>query len=188
MGSMLRIINQNHLMVQHKEETKNLSLTVKHLEENLLETKVKVHNLEYEMNDMNGFSTSDTIVIRNLDVPEDGNEKAAVEKVLEDFQIEGFEPKEDLLQVVLEQKNTVSTLGSVLVKLTKKDFKKKIMKLKNNMIHKSLNPSIKKLKIMNYKAPETIVFENALRSVLALVPDGNSYKLNGNLNLDQRTS
>ena len=151
-GSMLQIVNQNHMVTQLQEETKNLCLTVKDLEDNLLETKVKVYNLEYDVQKLNGFSASDSIVIRNLEIPINGNDKEAVEKALENIGIQEFEPKEDLLKV--ERKgNTAGKLGSVLVKFANDDLKKKVMKKKNDMIQNSAEPGINKLKIMNYKAP-----------------------------------
>ena len=185
-GSMLQIVNQNHMVTQLQEETKNLCLTVKDLEDNLLETKVKVYNLEYDVQKLNGFSASYSIVIRNLEIPINGNDKEAVEKALEKIGIEEFEPKEDLLKV--ERKgNTAGKLGSVLVKFANDDLKKKVMKKKNDMIQNSAEPGINKLKIMNYKAPEHIIFENALRNVLSLLPNANQYELNGNMKLVSRT-
>ena len=90
--------------------------------------------------------------------------------------------KEDLLRV--ERKGNISGgLGSVLVKLANDDLKKQIMKKKNAMLKSNTDPGIRNLKIMNYKAPEHIVFENALRNVLSLLPNGNQYELNGNMKL-----
>ena len=152
----------------------------------MLETKVKVYNLEYDVQKLNGFSASDSIVIRNLKIPINGNDKEAVEKALENIGIQEFEPKEDLLKV--ERKgNTAGKLGSVLVKFPNDDLKKKVMKKKNDMIQNSAEPGINKLKIMNYKAPEHIIFENALRNVLSLLPNANQYELNGNMKLVSRT-
>ena len=47
----------------------------------------------------------------------------------------------------------------------------------------SSDPKIKELKIVNFKTQEQIVFENALRGVLALVPNGSQYEINGNMRL-----
>jgi len=88
---------------------------------------LKVYNLEYDVQKLNGFSTSDSIVIRNLDIPTSGNDTEAVEKALESIGVEEFEPKEDLLKV--ERKgNTAGKLGNVLVKFANDDLKKKVMK------------------------------------------------------------
>ena len=40
------------------------------------------------------------------------------------------------------------------------------MKKKNDVIQNSVDPNIKKLKIMNYKAPEHIIFKNAMRTFI----------------------
>ena len=68
-GSMLQIVNQNHLVNQLQEEMKNLSVTVKDLEGDLLARKVKVHNIEYNVESLSGFASSDSIVIRTIDTP-----------------------------------------------------------------------------------------------------------------------
>ena len=47
----------------------------------------------------------------------------------------------------------------------------------------NVDPEIKKLKIMNYKLQEHILFENALRNVLSVMPDGHLYELDGNMRL-----
>ena len=44
-------------------------------------------------------------------------------------------------------------------------------------------PVDKKLKIMNFKNQEQILVENALRSVLSIMPNGHQYELNGNMRL-----
>jgi hypothetical protein len=49
--------------------------------------------------------------------------------------------------------------------------------------HKELanqkDADLKKIKIMNYKTQEHILFENALRNVLSIMPNGDQYELNG---------
>ena len=52
------------------------------------------------------------------------------------------------------------------------------MKKKKELIN-SEDPELNKLKIMNFKTQEQILYENALRGVLSTVPDGNLYKRNG---------
>ena len=54
---------------------------------------------------------------------------------------------------------------------------------KKNELKNHVDPEIKKLKIMNFKLQEHILFENALRNVLSVVPDGKLYELNGNMRL-----
>ena len=66
-GSMLQIVNQNHLVNQLQEEMKNLSVTVKDLEGDLLARKV--NNIEYNVESLSGFASSDSIVIRTIDTP-----------------------------------------------------------------------------------------------------------------------
>ena len=60
--------------------------------------------------------------------------------------------------------------------------KKQIMK-KKKVLHENSDEKIRAVKIVNFKPPEHIIFENALRSVLALVPSGNMCELNGNMRL-----
>ena len=96
-GSMLQIVNQNHLVTQLQEETKNLCDTVKNLEDNLLDTKVKVYNLEYDVQKLNGFSASDSIVIRNLEIPISGNDKKLLRKLLKTLELRNLNPKKTCL-------------------------------------------------------------------------------------------
>ena len=42
---------------------------------------------------------------------------------------------------------------------------------------------LKRLKVMNYKSQEQIMFENALRSVLSVMPNGNQCELNETMKL-----
>ena len=54
---------------------------------------------------------------------------------------------------------------------------------KKNHLRNHINSQARDLKIVNFKAQEQILFENALRSVLALVPNGDRYELNCNTRL-----
>ena len=56
------------------------------------------------------------------------------------------------------------------------------MKKKKELLN-STDPELKKLKIMNFKTQEQILYENALRNVLSIVPNGNLYEINGNMRL-----
>ena len=118
-------------------------------------------------------------MIRNLPQHGDVDEVSCVKEVLSKLQIEDFDLDEDLLRV--ERKgNSNGKLGSVFVKISNEELKQKIMKKKNDLKN-NVDPEIKKLKIMNYKLQEQILFENALRSVLSKMPDGHLYELNGNM-------
>ena len=66
-------------------------------------------------------------------------------------------------------------------------MKKNIMKKKKELTNSS-DPKLKKLKIMNFKTQEQIIIENALRGVLAIVPSGSQYELNGNMRLVPKQS
>ena len=48
---------------------------------------------------------------------------------------------------------------------------------------KRTDEAFKRLKIMNFKSQEQDLFENALRQVIAILPNGNMYELNGNMRL-----
>ena len=90
--------------------------------------------------------------------------------------------EEDIIAVERKGSNSQGGLGSVCVKLVDKDTKKQIMK-KKKVLRENAVENIRAIKIVNFKPPEHIIFENALRSVLALVPSGNMYELNGNMRL-----
>ena len=45
---------------------------------------------------------------------------------------------------------------------------------------------LKNLKIMNFKTQEQILYENALRSVLSVIPNRDRYELNGTMRLVSR--
>ena len=75
----------------------------------------------------------------------------------------------------------------VLVKLSSGAKKKELMKKKKNLTN-NVDSNLKELKIMNFKTQEQILFENALRGVLSLVPNGSNYEINGNTRLVQKRS
>ena len=182
-GSILGLMDQNNQIIGLKEEIQTLAANVKDLENDLTGTKVKVFNLEYDMKSLEKeqFSSKDTIVNRNLAMPLDGNEEKKVIEVLGHLALEEVDFEEDILAV--ERKgNSQGRLGSVLVKLVNGNIKKLIMKKKKVLLEHS-NNEVREIKIVNYKPQEHIIFENALRSVLALVPNGERYELNGNMRL-----
>ena len=95
--------------------------------------------------------------------------------------LDDFVPDEDVIKV--ERKGHLKGKpGSIFVKLTDEDKKQKTMKKKKELKN-SLDPELKKLKIMNFKTQEQILHENALRNVLSIVPNGNLYEINGNMRL-----
>ena len=47
----------------------------------------------------------------------------------------------------------------------------------------STDAKTKKLKIVNFKTPEQILLENALREVMSVIPNGSQYELNGSMKL-----
>ena len=179
-GSMLSLMNQNDQIINLKQEIQTQASNVKDLENDLTATKIKVFNLEQDMKEFQ-FTSRDTIVIRNLEMPVDGDEKKKVKEVLSHLELEDFDLEEDILAV--ERKGcSQGKLGSVCVKLVDKESKKQVMKKKKVLLENTIE-KVRDVKIVNYKPPDCIIFENALRSVLALVPNGNMYELNGNMRL-----
>ena len=78
-GSIINLMNQNSRMSEFKKENDRIAKNVNGLEEEVSTMKVKVFGLEYDFkeelernNDV--FSPADSIVIRNLAVPDDGDE------------------------------------------------------------------------------------------------------------------
>ena len=184
---MMNLMNQNSQIIDLKNENDSLKTSVRNLGEELDATKVKVSNLDYNLKsaDNEDFLPTDSIVIRNLDIPVDGDELCVVRDALAQINFDGFDPTEDILKV--ERKGTRNgKLGSVFVKLADKETKKKIMKKKE--LASSTDPKIKELKVMNFKTQEQIIFENALRGVLAIIPNGSNYELNGNMRLVTKQS
>ena len=187
-GSMINVMNQNSQIIGLKDENVSLKASVKNLEEELDANKVKVSIIEYNLKSFENeeFLPTDSIVIRNLDVPADGDELCAVRNALAQINVEGFDPTDDILKV--ERKgNRNGKLGSIFVKIGDREKKKKLMKKKKELTNSS-DPKLKELKIMNFKTQEQIIFENALRGVLAIVPDGSQYELNGNMRLVPKQS
>ena len=175
-GSMMNLMDQSSQISGLQEANKVLNKNVKLLEDELGEAKLKLFHLDYNLKELdkkcNTFSPSDSIVIRNLPLPQHGDvdEVSCVKEVLSKLQIEDLDLDEDLLRV--ERKgNTNGKLGSVFVKISNEELKMRIIK-KKNYLKNNVDPEIKKLKVMNYKLQEQILFENALRSVLSKMPDG----------------
>ena len=119
-----------------------------------------------------------------MPIPTDGDESEGIKKVLTAINVEEFDPEEHVLRV--ERKgNKGGNLGAVFVKVSDAAMKKKIMKKKKELKAHS-DSEIRNVKIMNYKTQEQILFENALRNMLAILPNGSSYELNGNMRLIAR--
>ena len=68
------------------------------------------------------------------------------------------------------------------MKVQYEDLKRNIMKKKKELGNRT-DPELKKFKIMNFKTQEQILYENALRNVLSVVPNGNLYEINGSMQL-----
>ena len=136
---------------------------MKEVEKEHSETKYKLFKIEYDVKEIERkeeFSTKDSIVIRNLEVPSDGDDQRAVKEALARLNVEDFLPEDDVLKVVRRgHKN--GKLGSIFVKLSNEDLKVKVMKVKKEL-KKHKDPKIKDLKIMNFKTQEQIFLENAL--------------------------
>ena len=184
-GSMMNLMDQSNQISGLQEANRVLSESVKVIENELGEANLKLFHLEYNLKELdekcNKFLPSDSIVIRNLPIPQQGDEVSCVKKVLSQLQIDDLDLDEDLAKV--ERKGQINgKIGSVFVKFSNEEAKKKIMKKKNELKN-NVDPEIKKLKIMNFKLQEHILFENALRNVLSVMPDGHLYELNGNMRL-----
>ena len=157
---------------------------MKDLENELSESKHKLYKLEYNFSELEKteeFSTKDSILIRNVPVPQDVDDLRVVTEVLAQLNIDNFLPEDDIKKVT-RKGNRNGKFGSVFVKLSDEDFKVKIMKSKKELANHA-DEEMKKVKIMNYKMQEHILFENALRNVLSIMPNGNQYELNGNMRL-----
>jgi hypothetical protein len=187
LGSMTKLMNQNVQIVQVREEISTVTNDMKDLENELSDTKLKLYKLEYDFTELENreeFSTRDSIVIRNVPVPHDGDDLRVVKEALAQLNIEDFVPEEDIKKVV-RKGNRNGKLGSILVKICDENFKVKIMKNKKELKNHT-DEEIKKLKIMNFKTQEQILYENALRSVLSVMPNGDHYELNGTMHLVSR--
>ena len=107
-----------------------------------------------------------------------------VKETLAQLKIEEFVPDDDIKKVI-RKGNKNGKLGSIFVKLSDENFKVKIMKAKKELKNHG-DEQLKKLKIMNFKTQELILYENALRNVLSVIPNGNDYELNGKMLLVAR--
>ena len=145
-GSMMNLMNQNSQITDLKNENDSLKTSVRNLGEELDATKVKVSildSLDYNLKsaDNEDFLPTDSIVIRNLDIPVDGDELCVVRDALAQINFDGFDPTEDILKV--ERKGTKNgKLGSGFVKLADKETKKKTMEKKKELASSS-DPKIK---------------------------------------------
>ena len=164
LGSMMNLLNQNEQVIEIRQEISDLSNKVNDLETELSESKHKLFKLEYSFAEL-----------------KQKDDHAVITKALAELHIEDFVPDDDVVKV-LRKSNKNGKLGSLFVKLSDESFKVKIMKKKKELINHG-DESLRKLKIMNYKSPEQILLENALRKVLSVMPDGDRYELNGNLHL-----
>ena len=73
LGSMMSLMNQNGQIIGFWEEITTLANNMKDLENELSESKHKLHKLEYDFSELEKreeFSTKDSIVIRNVPVPQ----------------------------------------------------------------------------------------------------------------------
>ena len=184
LGSMISLMNQNGQVLELREEVYTLKEQAKDLANELSEAKHKLFKLEYDFEELekkDEFSTRDTIVIRNLPVPDDGDELKVVKEALTQLHIEDFLPEEDVIKVT-RKGNKNGKLGSVFVKISDEEFKVKIMKKKKDLLSHN-DSKMKALKMMNYKSQEQILTENALRQILSVTSNGHLYELNGNMRL-----
>ena len=167
LGSMMDLMSQNVQIIGFKEEISTLNNTVKDITSELSETKHKLYKLEYDVKQLEEegeFLTKDSIVIRNVPVPSDGDEGKVVKETLALLNIEDFEPEDDIIKV--ERKGHKNgKLGTVFVKLSNDDFKVKVMKTKRELANYE-DSKFKDMEILNLKNQEQIVLENALRNLL----------------------
>ena len=104
--------------------------------------------------------------------------------MLAQLNIEDFVQEDDIKKVA-RKGNRNGKLGSIFVKISDESFKVRIMKSKKELKNHT-NPELKKVKIMNFKTQEQIIFENTLRNVLAIIPNGDQFELTGKLWLISR--
>jgi len=175
-------MNQNMQVVKIREEISAVTNDLKDLENERSETKLKLFWLEYNFSELDNkeeISTKDSIVIRNIPEPQNGDEHRVVKETLAQLNIEEFVSDDDIKKVI-RKGNTNGKLGSIFVKLSDENFKVKIMKSKKELKNHG-DEQLRKVKIMNFKPQEQILFENALRNVLSIIPNGNHYELNWNM-------
>ena len=101
---MRALINQSNHILSLQEANKVLTENVKVLEDDLGDTKLKLFHLEYEFKDLtkkDTFSTTDSIVIRNLALPQHGDDEElhGIKEVLGQLQIEDFDPEQDIVKM-----------------------------------------------------------------------------------------
>ena len=120
-------------------------------------------------------------MIRNVPVPQDGDDLRIVTEVLAQLNIDNFLSEDDIKKVT-RKGNRNGKFGSIFIKLADEDLKVKIMKSKKELANHE-DEEMKKVKIMNYKMQEHILFENALRNILSIMPNGDQYELNGKMRL-----
>ena len=108
-----------------------------------------------------------------------------MKEVLSHISVKDFDPEEDVIRVERKGKRN-DKLGTVFVKISNQGLKSEIMKKKKELADKP-DDKLKRLKIMNFKNQEQILFENALRQVLSIMPNGHQYELNGSMKNDRQT-
>ena len=113
LGSMMNLMNQNGQITGFSEEISTLNTNVKDLENELSESKLKLIRLEYDFKEFEKkeeFSTKDSIVIRNIPVPQDGDDRRVVTEALSLLNIDDFVPEDDVKKV-LRKGNKDEKLG-----------------------------------------------------------------------------
>ena len=135
LGSMMSLMNQNGQIIGSREEITTLANNMKDLENELSESKHKLHKLEYNFSELEKreeFSTKDSIVIRNVPVPQNGDDHRVVKEALSQLNIVDFVPEDDVKKV-LRKGNKDKKLGSFTFKLSDENLKVKIMKKKKEL-------------------------------------------------------
>ena len=102
LGSMMNLMNQNGQITGFSEEISTLTNNVKDIENELSESKLKLIRLEYDFKEFEKkeeFSTKDSIVIRNIPVPLDGDDHRVVTEALSQLNIDDFVPEDDVKKV-----------------------------------------------------------------------------------------
>ena len=136
-------MNQNMQVVKIREEISAVTNDLKDLENERSETKLKLFWLEYNFSELDNkeeISTKDSIVIRNIPEPQNGDEHRVVTETLAQLNIEEFVSDDDIKKVI-RKGNTNGKLGSIFVKPSderkkkkkKKKFQVKIMKSKKEL-------------------------------------------------------
>jgi hypothetical protein len=92
-------MKQNGQITGFSEEISTLTNNVKDLENELIESKLKLVRLEYDFKEFEQkeeFSTKDSIVIRNIPVPHDGDDRRFFTEALSLLNIDDFIPEDDV--------------------------------------------------------------------------------------------